>query len=69
MAKKGATRSGGTAGRLREKNARMASMLPPAPATWRARPQDWPYHNNRGTQHGKHSFRSEDAPRRLGRSA
>lgn len=55
MAKKGATRSGGTAGRLKTKNAAMASRLGPAPTAWRAKPENWPYHNNLGTSHQRPS--------------
>lgn len=53
MAKKGATQSGGTKGRLREKNASMVKYLPPAPQSHRHKPETFPYHNNLGTDHGK----------------
>lgn len=46
MSKKGATQSGGTAGRQRAKDQAMAAQLPPAPATWNPRAAQWPYHNN-----------------------
>lgn len=51
MSKKGAHSSGGGKGRLRERNQRMAANLPPSPARWRARPHEWPYHNNLGARH------------------
>ncbi len=50
MSKKGATQSGGTAGRKRAKDQAMAAILPPSPFSWRARPQDWPYHGNLGAR-------------------
>jgi hypothetical protein len=50
MAKKGATNSGGGAGRQRAKDQSMASNLPPSPATWNSRPEHWPYHNNLGAR-------------------
>jgi hypothetical protein len=50
MAKKGARSSGGGAGRSRAKNQAMAATLPPSPASWRARPYEWPYHNNLGAK-------------------
>lgn len=51
MAKKGATQSGGSAGRQRNKDQAMAQHLPPSPVTWRRNAWDWPYHNNLGTKH------------------
>ena len=54
MAKKGATQSGGSKGREKEKNQMMARQLPPSPSTWRRNAWDWPYHNNKGTRHDKH---------------
>lgn len=51
MAKKGATRSGGSAARQRGKDQEMAARLPPSPVTWRRNAWDWPYHNNLGTRH------------------
>lgn len=51
MAKKGATQSGGSKGSEKEKNSRMARLLPPSPVTWRLRAWEWPYHNNLGTAH------------------
>ena len=53
MAKKGATQSGGSAGRSKVKDQAMAAQLPPAPSIWRARSWEWPYHNNLGTDHSK----------------
>lgn len=53
MAKKGATQSGGGAGRQRTKDQAMAAHLPPAPAVWRHKPENWPYHNNLGTKNRK----------------
>jgi len=51
MAKKGATQSGGSAGRQRNKDQERCKYLPPSPDTWRRNSWDWPYHNNRGTKH------------------
>ncbi len=51
MAKKGATQSGGAAGRQKTEDQRRAANLPPSPATWNKHPQDWPYHRNLGTNH------------------
>jgi hypothetical protein len=53
MAKKGATQSGGSAGRQRNKDQAMAANLPPSPTTWRKKAAEWPYHNNLGTRHIK----------------
>lgn len=55
MSKKGASNSGGTAGRMRAKDSAMASRLGPAPDRWRAKPELFPYHNNMGTQHRRPS--------------
>jgi hypothetical protein len=51
MAKRGATQSGGAAGRQRNKDQATAANLPPSPAVWRKKPEEWPYHNNLGTNH------------------
>jgi hypothetical protein len=60
MAKKGATQSGGSAGRKRNKDQAMAAILPPSPDTWRRNAQDWPYHNNLGTNHSKPGYGKSD---------
>lgn len=57
MAKKGATQSGGGVGRQRAKDQAMASRLPPSPKSWRAKPDQWPYHNNLGARHRKPGVR------------
>lgn len=50
MAKKGATNSGGGAGRQRAKDQAMAANLGPSPSSWRSKPETWPYHNNLGAR-------------------
>lgn len=59
MSKKGATNSGGTAGRKRAKDAAMASRLPPSPVSWRRNPESFPYHNNMGTRHDNRKYSDE----------
>ena len=61
MATKGATQSGGSAGRQKAKDQATAAHLPPSPKTWRHRAWEWPYHNNKGTKHVK---KTGDASRR-----
>jgi hypothetical protein len=51
MSKKGARQSGGSSGRQKTKDQAMAANLPPSPSTWNRRPNEWPYHNNKGTKH------------------
>jgi hypothetical protein len=51
MSKKGATNSGGTAGRKRAKDSAMASRLGPSPASWNYHAELFPYHANKGTVH------------------
>jgi hypothetical protein len=46
MSKKGATNSGGTAGRQRTQDSAMASRLAPAPKSWNTRADRYPYHAN-----------------------
>lgn len=55
MAKKGATQSGGSAGRQKNKDQERAKNLPPSPSTWRRNAWEWPYHNNLGTKHDRKS--------------
>lgn len=52
MSKKGAKKTG-SGGLKRAKDAEMAKRLGPAPTSWRAKPEAWPYHNNNGTVHRK----------------
>lgn len=60
MSKKGATNSGGTAARKKTADAAMASRLGPAPKSWRSKPENFPYHNNAGTNHRKPGGKSGD---------
>jgi hypothetical protein len=62
MAKKGAHSSGGGYGRRKSKDQAMAARLPPAPARWRAHPENWPYHNNLGTDHKAKKGRRNSGP-------
>lgn len=55
MSKKGATNSGGTAGRKKTADSAMASRLGPAPKSWRSHPEHFPYHNNMGVSHRRPS--------------
>lgn len=61
MSKKGATQSGGTAGRKRAKDQATAALLPPAPTTWRAKANVFPYHNNMGVVHRTHAVKKRAA--------
>lgn len=59
MSKKGATQSGGTAGRKRAKDSAMAAHLDPAPVTWNSKPENWPYHRNYGVNHNGKKYNED----------
>lgn len=48
MSKKGASQSGGGAGRTRAKDQARVAYLPETPRTWNPRPWEFPYHSNMG---------------------
>lgn len=56
---KGATQSGGTAGRKRAKDSATAALLAPAPKSWRIKAEAFPYHNNAGVVHRTHTIKQK----------